>query len=358
MDAVRMIIVLFSLAGAADWLFGSRLGIGREFERAFSLFAPMALSMLGMLVLAPAIGAWLSPAFEGFYRVFRLDPSIIPASLLANDMGGMLLSQSVCRSAAVGDFNAFVVSSMMGCTVSFTVPLSLGLVPREKHRELFLGLLCGIVTIPAGSFVAGLLCGLTPGAVLLDLLPLLLLSAVIGAALLCLTELCIRCFAAFGFFMRFLGIAGLACAVFTFLTGLTPDPRLDSLENGVLVCANACVTLSGALPFMFVMEKLLKKPLGKLGARLGIGDLAALALLGNLVTNVSVFGVMGKMDRKGTVLTAAFSVSAAFVFGSHLAFTMAFDPGYVLPMVAGKLLSGLCGVALALLICKLSPEGA
>ena len=94
------------------------------------------------------------------------------------------------------------------------------------------------------------------------------------------------------------------------------------------------------------------------GARLGIGDLAALALLGNLVTNVSVFGVMGKMDRKGTVLTAAFSVSAAFVFGSHLAFTMAFDPGYVLPMVAGKLLSGLCGVALALLICKLSPEGA
>ena len=103
---------------------------------------------------------------------------------------------------------------------------------------------------------------------------------------------------------------------------------------------------------MFIVSKLLVKPLNKLGAKMGINAISTLALLGNLVTNASVFGVMEKMDKKGTVLNAAFAVSAAFVFGSHLAFTMAYDNRYVAPMVVGKLIAGVCAVILALLIYK------
>ena len=61
-------------------------------------FLPMVLSMMGMLVLAPAVGIWLTPAFEWFYNTLHIDPSIIPASLFANDMGGMTLAQSICKS--------------------------------------------------------------------------------------------------------------------------------------------------------------------------------------------------------------------------------------------------------------------
>ena len=89
MNILTLVILVFSVLGAMDWLIGNKIGVGKEFERAFSLFAPMALSMLGMLVIAPAIGVWLTPIFEGFYKIFKIDPSIIPASLLANDMGGM-----------------------------------------------------------------------------------------------------------------------------------------------------------------------------------------------------------------------------------------------------------------------------
>ena len=68
MSPITVIVLLFSLLGAADYLLGNRLGLGKEFEKAFSLFCPMALSMIGMLVLAPAIGVWLTPLFDGFYR--------------------------------------------------------------------------------------------------------------------------------------------------------------------------------------------------------------------------------------------------------------------------------------------------
>ena len=99
----------------------------------------MALSMLGMIVVAPAIGQALTPVFDGFYKVFGIDPSVIPASLFANDMGGASLSLEMAADEGLGFFNGLVVSSMMGCTISYTVPFALGIVKKELHGELLLG---------------------------------------------------------------------------------------------------------------------------------------------------------------------------------------------------------------------------
>lgn len=246
MNAITIVILIFSLLGAVDFIIGNKIGVGKEFEKAFSLFGPMALSMLGVMVIAPAIGTWLTPLFDGFYEWFGIDPSIIPASLFANDMGGMALAQTVCKAEDIGNFNAFIVSSMMGCVISFTIPFSLGIVRKEQHKELFFGLLCGIVTVPIGCLVAGLLCKLDLLMLLIDLLPLVLLSLIVGAGLIWLPKLCIKAFAAFGFAMRAFALIGLSCAIFTFLTKIEISPHFDTLENAAFICVNACVTLSGA----------------------------------------------------------------------------------------------------------------
>ena len=352
MSIVTIVILIFSLLGAIDYIIGNKIGVGKEFEKAFSIFCPMALSMLGMIVIAPAIGVWLTPIFEGFYNVFHLDPSIIPASLFANDMGGMPLAQTVCRTKDIGNYNAFIISSMMGCVISFTIPFSLGIVKKDQHKELFFGLLCGIVTIPIGSFVAGLVCKLNPIALLVNLLPLIILAILVGAALVFVPKICIKCFQIFGLFMKTIAIIGLACSIFTFLTKVELSPHFDTFENAAFICVNACVTLSGALPLMFIVAKLLNRPLNKLSSKIGINGVSAIAILGTLVTNASTFGIMDKMDKKGTVLNSAFAVSASFVFGSHLAFTIVFNNSYILPMVLGKLVSGICALILALLIYK------
>ena len=69
MNAISVVVLIFSVIGAADYLLGNKLGVGEEFKKGFSLFCPMVLSMLGMIVIAPALGVWLTPAFEAFYRV-------------------------------------------------------------------------------------------------------------------------------------------------------------------------------------------------------------------------------------------------------------------------------------------------
>ena len=352
MNALTVVILAFSALGAIDWLIGNKIGVGKEFERAFLLFYPLTLSMLGMIVIAPAVGVWLSPLFDGFYALFGIDPSIIPASLLANDMGGAVLAQSVGKSAQLGNYNAFIVSSMMGCVISFTLPFSLGTVSREQYSQLFLGILCGIATIPVGCLVAGLICRVPFVALMLNLLPLIIVGGLITLALLFFKKACIRCFAVLGHVMRAISLAGLACAIFTFLTGVVITPHFDTLQNGALVCANACVTLSGALPLMYLLTKLLHKPLNAVGARIGINDVSAIAFLGTLVTNASTFGTMDKMDKRGAVLNAAFAVSASFALGDHLAFTMAYDGTYVLPMIVGKIVSGVCAVLLAFVMMR------
>ena len=226
------------------------------------------------------------------------------------------------------------------------------MVKQSLHKELFFGLLCGIATIPVGCLVAGLMCKISVLELLINLLPLIIIAVIIGVALIFAPKACIKCFTAFGLFMKLLAIVGLVVSIFTFLTKIEIAPYFDTFENAAFICANACVTLSGALPLMFLVTKLLNKPLEKLGSLVGISSLSTVSLLGSLVTNASTFGVMDKMDKKGVVLNSAFAVSAAFVFGSHLAFTMAFDESYVLPMIVGKLISGICALVLASLIYK------
>lgn len=356
MSGISIVIFAFSLLGAVDYIAGNKIGAGKEFQRAFSMFGPMALTMLGMLVIVPAIGVYLVPALEKFYNVFHIDPSVIPAALFANDMGGLPLAQAVAKSEDVGNYSAFIISSMMGAVVSYTIPVALSLVKQEQHKDLFYGLLCGIATVPIGCFVGGLLCGLSADTSFFTLLPLTILSVLVAAALILIPSACIRFFSAFGFFMKFLGTVGLLCAVFTYLTKIEINPYFDSLQNAAFVCVSASVTLSGTLPMMFLVGKLLRRPLDAMGSKLGINAVSALALLGTLVSNTPTLGLMGQMDKKGVVLNAAFAVSAAFMFGSHLALTMAIDSRYVLPMIVSKFLSGVCAVVLALVLYKDSAD--
>jgi ethanolamine transporter len=309
-----------------------------------------------MLVLAPLIAHFLQPVVGPMASALHFEPSVIPAMLLANDMGGAPLAMEFATNPQVGYYNALIVSSMMGCVISFTIPFAIGVVKKEQHHELFFGILCGIVTIPIGSFIAGLLCGLNLLENLINLLPLIILSILIVIGLLFATKLCIKIFLIFGIFMRTAAIIGLIFAIFTFLTKIQINKNFDTLENAAFICVNASVTLAGALPFMFMISKLLSKPLNKIGEKIGINSTSAVCLLSTIVTNVPTIGLMEKMNKKGVVLNAAFAVSAAFTFGGHLALTMAFEPKYVTPMIVAKLISGVCSVLLAMLIYKEKAE--
>lgn len=345
-------MLVFAVIAALDRIIGNRFGLGKQFERGFMLLGVMALSMIGMIILAPGIAVVLSPVIDFFANTLHIEPSVLPAIFLANDMGGAPLAESISVNKELGMFNALVVASMMGATLSFTLPFGLSSVKEEKHANMMLGFLYGIVTIPIGCFFAGLCCGLSVGVLLLDLLPLLLFSALIAVGLVLCPRVCVKIFGVFGVAIKVLITFGLVLGMIRFLTGYELIKGLATLEEGAAVCVNASVVMAGAFPFIFLLSKIIAKPVKKIGEKLSVNETSALGLVGTLATNATTFEMMNDMDDKGTVLNAAFAVSAAFTFAGHLAFTLAYDAAYIFPMIVGKLIAGVSSLVLAIFMEK------
>lgn len=347
MNAITIVMVVFSMLGALDRIFGNRFGLGKEFERGFMLLGTLALSMIGMIVISPWIAQLLQPVSAFMAQVLHMDPSILPASLFANDMGGAALASAVAAEASVGRFNALVVSSMMGCTVSFTIPYALSAVAKQQHRQLLLGLLYGIAVIPVGCLVGGLVLGLPFSALLWNMLPLVLFSALIVVGLMLRPEVCLKLFGLFGALIKIIITVGLALAILRFLTGIELIEGLATLEEGAAICLNAAAVMTGAFPLLYVLSLLLAKPLRFFGQKTGLNESAVMGLLATLANSVTAFESMKDMNAKGVMLNAAFAVGAAFTFADHLAFTMAFDASCIAGMIAGKLTAGVLALILA-----------
>lgn len=345
-------MLVFAALGALDRIFGNKFGVGAEFERGFMLLGTMALSMIGMIVLSPVIADFVSPALNFIYTAFGVDPSIIPASLFANDMGGASMSVAVGKNIGVKMFNALVVSSMMGCTVSFNLPFAVSAVDKKHHRELFLGMLCGIATIPLGCFIGGLFCDILFTALLLNLLPLILFAALIALGLIFIPNISVKIFAVFGKCVNALITIGLVLGMINFISGKELIKGIGRLEDASLICLNAAIFVAGALPLMYVVSKLISRPLNAIGKRAGINSASAFGFVSSLITNVTTFENMKNMDDKGIILNSAFAVSGAFTFGPHLAFTLVVAPSFILPVMIGKLTAGISALILAILISK------
>lgn len=350
MQILYYIFIVFAAVAALDRIFGSKLKLGDEFERGISMAGPLVLAMGGMLVLVPVISKLLS-GISGASSVF-FDLSIIPATLLANDMGASQIAMSLSASSEVGLLNGMVVSSMMGCTVSFLIPYVLQFTDKSRHNDVVFGLLCGIITIPVGVFIAGLIIGVDAFALFFVLLPLLAFAGVLAFGILKFEKITVKIFISIGWIIKVIITFGLFVGIVDFLIGYEIIPGVDSLENVMKTIASILCIMVGVLPLLAILKKILNKPLAAMGKVLGINDTSSLGMFVTLGTCLSTFEMSDEMDRRGLIFNAAFAVSASFMFIDHLAWTMSIAPETTLAVVIGKLVSGIAAVVFAFIMCK------
>ena len=75
------------ILGGIDCLLGNKFGYGNRFEEGFRLLGPTALSMVGMICLAPVLANVLGRIIVPLYQAIGVDPAMF-GSILAIDMGG------------------------------------------------------------------------------------------------------------------------------------------------------------------------------------------------------------------------------------------------------------------------------
>ena len=342
------VMAAFAVLGAIDRILGNRFGLGQEFENGILAMGSLALAMVGIVSLAPVLAAILRPVVVPVFRLLGADPAMFAGSLLACDMGGGALAQQMTDNPQAALLGGVITGSMLGATIVFTIPVAMGILEESDRPVMAKGILCGIVTIPVGILVGGLVAGYPIMMVLRNLLPIVILAALIALGLWKAESAMVRGFAVFGKGVVALVTIGLAAAIVEALTGFALIPGMAPISEGFATVGTIAIVLAGAFPLVFVITKLLRKPLMAVGKTLGINDAAAAGLIASLANSIATFGLVTDMNYRGKVVNIAFAVSAAFVFGDHLGFAAGFAPEIMGAMIAGKLAGGVSAIAVAL----------
>ena len=368
-SVVMTIITAFMLVGLVDKLRGNKHGYGERFDAGFQAMGDLALAIVGIIAVSPVLLRLFAPLVTPLYRLIGASPAMFPGSLLALDMGGYAMSMQMAGdNAAAGNYAGIIVASMMGITVCFTIPYALTVLKKQDHPLFATGVLLGVVTLPIGCLLGGLVMGVTStplpfGELLLNTLPVLLLAAVVGVGLLWKRAAMLKLFAVFGKAVTFVATLSPGIAIFQYLTGLRlplfylmvePDPILGGvpLEIGLLLVGLIAIVLTGAFPMILFLNRRLARVMGSFGKKVGMNGEASTGLLTQLASSIPVWSVLDSMDERGKLLNIAFAVSGSFVFGDVLAFTGGANAEMVFPVIVAKLSGGLFAVLLAILLLK------
>ena len=338
----------FAILGAVDRIFGNRWGLGKEFEEGILAMGSLALAMVGIVSLAPVLASLLKPVVVPVFGFLGADPAMFAGTILACDMGGGALAMEMTENREAALLGGVLNGSMLGATLVFTIPVAMGILREDDRPAMAKGILCGIVTIPFGVLAGGIVAGFPLGMVLRNLIPIVLIAALIALGLWRAERAMVKGFALFGKLVIVLVTVGLVAAIVEALTGFVMIPGMAPISEGFETVGTIAILLAGAFPLVFVLTKVLRSPLMAVGRRLGINDAAAAGLIASLANSIATFGMVKDMNERGKVVNIAFAVSAAFVFGDHLGFTAGFAPEMIGPMIVGKLAGGISAVIVAM----------
>ena len=364
-SVIMMIMMIFMLVGAIDKICGNKLGYGEKFEEGFNAMGPLAMSMAGVVAAAPVLSMLLGPILKPIYGIFGASPAMFATTLLACDMGGYPLAMQLAEGdVAIGNFAGLILGTMMGPTIVFTIPVALGIIKKEDRGYLGAGVLAGLITVPIGCIVGGLMMNtLAPEyhlnfiTIIQNLIPVIIIAALIVLGLWFAPGPMINGFNKFGTGVTIVITALTAIAVFEQITGImfpvfhimveNPADGSRGLDSGLLTCGQIAIVLIGAFPMVEWITRTFGKPLEKIGAALGMNEQGSAGMVANLANNIAMFNIMGEMNPKGKLLNVAFAVSAAFVFGDHLGFTAGNNPDMIFPVIVGKLVAGVTAIIVA-----------
>lgn len=361
-SVIIFVMMIFMIVGAIDKIRGNKKGYGEQFEEGFNAMGPLAIAMAGVVAAAPVLAIILRPIIVPIYQLVGADASMFATTLLACDMGGYPLAMKMAANENIGNFAGLILGTMMGPTIVFTIPVALSIIKKEDRPFLGAGILAGLITVPIGCIVGGLVMNFTSykmniGTIIVNIIPVIIIAGLIVLGLWFKPQKMINGFNKFGTAVTVIITFFTAVAVFEYQTGIKfplmnimvePDESgVVPLESGLLVCGQIAIVLIGAFPMVKWITDTFEKPLEKIGQKLGMNEAGSAGLIANLANNIAMFNIMKDMNAKGKILNVAFAVSAAFVFGDHLGFTAGVNNEMIFPVIVGKLVAGITALILA-----------
>lgn len=378
---VVYVIMACALVGALASVVRPESELGQQFVEGIDSIGPIFLPVAGIMASAPYLTAFVSSVFGPAYAALGADPAMAATTFIAVDMGGYQLADALAQTRE-GWIMAMMTGYMAGATIVFTVPVALKMLEKRDRKYLALGVMSGLLAIPVGVLVSSVIIALShpliremvstnaPATYQLalsfaqiahNLVPLIIICGALALGLKFKPDAMIKGFIVFGRVMESTFKIVFVLVVIEYFTGFFTtvfgsfgfEPIIadeTDIFRALEVSGAIAMMLCGAFPMVYLIRRYLARPLAKVGSLVGLSSDATAGLLAGSANVLALLSMVKDLKARDKVITLAFAVCSAFLFGDHLSFTANFQPSLIVPVLVGKLVAGVCAVAFANLL--------
>lgn len=375
-------IMMFGvLIGAAASVYDSEKGLGKEFITGIHTIGPVFLAQAGIMASIPILSNIIKTILGPAFGAMGSDVSIAALSIIAVDMGGYQLADIIANTREAWLTSA-VAGYFSGAVIVYLIPVGLTMLAKKDHKYLALGAMAGLVSVPLGVIISMVLTVYTNTPVreiistnseasyilvmnfkqiLIYVSPLIIFCLALAFGLKFFTKAMIKGFLVFGIILDIWIKGVLAIVIVEYFTGvfshifggwaflpLFADEQ--ELFRAIEIAGYIGIMLAGTFPIVYLFYKYASKFMEKLGRKLGLTESGSVGFVMVLANIIATYHMFPKMSARDKVICVAFGVCAQALIGDHLSFTANFQPTMILPILLGKLFSGLFAVWLAIKI--------
>ena len=356
-QVVVAVMAIFMTVGALDKaLFDGRHGYGKEFERGLNTMGPLALLMVGVMCVAPALGTVLAPVLAPAFLAIGSDPALFPGFLMGLDSGGLPLARALARSPEAAAIFGIGLCSTLAAIMTIPLPFSLAAAAPESRPYIAKGLVAGIIASPLSMLGVGWTLGYGTLSILSLGAPAFAIAILLALLLTFYRRSTIRALMGLGRGMVALFTLLLAASALQHYSPVVLIPGLAPIEPQLAIVGEIGVMLAGAYPLVLFVQRHFAGGLKRLAGLLRIDETAALGMLVSIANPFPMYAMLERMTNRGKVICSAFSGPALCMLGDYLGFMSAYSPEGIAPMFAGKALAALAALAIALLLERQSPS--
>jgi Ethanolamine utilization protein len=345
MNIFIAIMLFFAFIGFVDKIFHLKWKLSSVFDKGLLTMGSLTLSILGIYCISMTFVQGHIKNLTVLNQYLFFDASLFVGALLSPDMGGYPIVSEICQNSGLIIFYGVLLTSVLGQTISFQLPVFLSFLETNEIDHLMKGFVFGIMMIPLGMLFSFPFLHISFSIFIKNLLPVIIFCLSIAVFIMKCPQFTIKVLRWFANIIKALSyIFFLIVMIGLYFPSLQYVEESLVLE-GLLMVLKMVIIVCGSMVLSELVLKFGSQYIQKIADFLQVNKESVIGLILNCASSLAMLPLYSKMDRKGKLLNAAFSVSGAYVFGGQLGFIAGVSAKSVTVYVIVKLMCGLLSIA-------------
>lgn len=341
-NLVFILVSIGFVVGLIAYFIDRKSKLAISFESGIKNMGGLALSMIGILSLTPMFESFLL-GFNSLFNRIGINIEAIISTFIAIDMGAYQIASGLGSTEEVIKFTGILISSVVGCTISFTIPVAIGII-KEKDVKFFIqGIIMGLIPIPIVLIIVGIYMKVDINIIIRSIIPISIIISCILIGILRNIDKTIYILGLLAKGIMYIGAFGLLVQGVGSILNVTLIKGLMPLDEAISIVGKIAIFLAGA----YVVIEILKYIISKINLVQGEKEEILVMLIASTASAVLVFTKFDELSYKNKILLSAFSVAGAYVFGGQLAYVATVDRSSVTLYIVFKLICGVLSLILA-----------